>query len=53
MTSSTWPNQPQARGSSDGEFELDAGVFAGVWARDALLAYRGWDERSVVAKPGR
>ena len=33
-----------ARGSSNGEFELDAGVFAGVWARDALLAYGGWDE---------
>ena len=33
-----------ARDSSDGEFELDAGVFAGIWARDVLLAYGGWDE---------
>jgi succinoglycan biosynthesis protein ExoA len=32
---------------SDGgaEYELDAGVFAGVWARDTLLEYEGWDER--------
>ena len=28
------------------EFELDSGVFAGVWARDTLLQYGGWDERS-------
>jgi succinoglycan biosynthesis protein ExoA len=29
-----------------GEFELDSGVFAGVWARETLLEYGGWDERS-------
>jgi GT2 family glycosyltransferase len=33
------------RSSSDGEYELDAGVFAGVWARETLLRYGGWDER--------
>jgi succinoglycan biosynthesis protein ExoA len=27
------------------EYDLDSGVFAGVWARDTLLAYGGWDER--------
>ena len=27
------------------EFELDTGVFAGVWERATLLEYRGWDER--------
>lgn len=32
------------RTSTNGEFELDAGVFAGVWAREALLDYGGWDE---------
>jgi succinoglycan biosynthesis protein ExoA len=29
---------------ADGEYELDSGVFAGVWARDTLLQYGGWDE---------
>lgn len=33
-----------ARASSNGEFDLDAGVFAGVWPRETLLAYGGWDE---------
>ncbi|HYZ81011.1 MAG TPA: glycosyltransferase [Solirubrobacteraceae bacterium] len=28
-----------------GEFELDSGVFAGVWSRATLLEYGGWDER--------
>jgi GT2 family glycosyltransferase len=28
-----------------GEFELDTGVFAGVWERSTLLEYGGWDER--------
>lgn len=28
-----------------GEFELDSGVFAGVWERATLLEYGGWDER--------
>lgn len=27
------------------EFELDSGVFAGVWSRETLLEYGGWDER--------
>jgi succinoglycan biosynthesis protein ExoA len=27
------------------EFELDSGVFCGVWARETLLEYGGWDER--------
>lgn len=31
--------------SSGSEYELDSGVFAGVWARDTLLEYDGWDER--------
>jgi succinoglycan biosynthesis protein ExoA len=34
------------RTASDGpEFELDTGVFAGVWERATLLEYGGWDER--------
>jgi succinoglycan biosynthesis protein ExoA len=31
----------------DAEFELDTGVFAGVWERATLLEYGGWDERWV------
>jgi hypothetical protein len=32
--------------STDGhEYELDAGVFAGVWERSTVLEYGGWDER--------
>lgn len=31
-----------------GEFELDTGVFAGVWERSTLLEYGGWDERWEV-----
>lgn len=27
------------------EFTLDTGVFAGVWRRDTVLRYGGWDER--------
>jgi succinoglycan biosynthesis protein ExoA len=27
------------------EYELDAGVFTGVWERASLLEYGGWDER--------
>jgi glycosyltransferase involved in cell wall biosynthesis len=26
------------------EYELDSGVFAGVWRRETVLAYGGWDE---------
>ncbi len=29
------------------EYELDSGVFAGVWARETLLEYGGWDEEWV------
>ena len=34
-------------GSGD-EFDLDTGVFAGVWERATLLHYGGWDERWTV-----
>lgn len=37
-----WGEQVQA---TDEEWELDAGVFAGVWERSTLLEYGGWDER--------
>jgi GT2 family glycosyltransferase len=30
------------------EYELDSGVFAGVWERETLLAYGGWDESWLV-----
>jgi succinoglycan biosynthesis protein ExoA len=33
------------RGAADVEYELDSGVFGGVWDRDTLLEYGGWDER--------
>jgi glycosyltransferase involved in cell wall biosynthesis len=29
---------------TSGEYELDTGVFCGVWRREALLAHGGWDE---------
>ena len=29
---------------ADGEYELDSGVFAGVWETATLLHYGGWDE---------
>jgi succinoglycan biosynthesis protein ExoA len=29
----------------DAEFELDTGVFGGVWRRQTLRSYGGWDER--------
>ena len=29
----------------DSEFELDTGIFAGVWERGTLLDHGGWDER--------
>jgi len=32
------------RNTERGEYELDAGVFAGVWERETLLEYGGWDE---------
>lgn len=30
------------------EFEVDTGVFCGVWERATLLEYGGWDERWIV-----
>jgi GT2 family glycosyltransferase len=39
-----WANEGD---SSTAEFALDAGVFAGVWARETVLAYGGWDEEWV------
>jgi succinoglycan biosynthesis protein ExoA len=32
-------------GTAGDEFELDTGVFGGVWRRQTLLDYGGWDER--------
>ncbi len=32
-------------GTPGDEFELDTGVFGGVWRRQTLLDYGGWDER--------
>lgn len=32
------------RDSATREFELDSGLFAGVWERSTLLEYGGWDE---------
>lgn len=41
-----WQAHPPTAGSSaDAEYELDSGVFAGVWERATLLEYGGWDER--------
>jgi len=37
-----WVAEGSAR---DGEYELDSGLFAGVWERTTLLEYGGWDER--------
>lgn len=34
--------------SAEAEYELDSGVFTGVWSRKILLAYGGWDERWSV-----
>lgn len=40
-----WAAEP---GERAGEYELDAGVFAGVWERRTLLDRGGWDEHWVV-----
>jgi succinoglycan biosynthesis protein ExoA len=40
--SKKWGAQCTANG---GEYELDSGVFDGVWERRTLLDYQGWDER--------
>lgn len=34
------------------EHDLDTGVFAGVWPREVLLDYGGWDERWRVNEDG-
>jgi hypothetical protein len=39
-----WANELEP---SEAEYELDTGVFAGVWERATLLAYGGWDEHWV------
>lgn len=31
-------------GGGSGEYDLDTGVFCGVWRRDDVLAHGGWDE---------
>jgi succinoglycan biosynthesis protein ExoA len=36
---------PPTPAASAEEFELDTGVFGGVWRRQTLLEYGGWDER--------
>ena len=41
--SGRWGSKSDAE--QDREYELDSGVFCGVWERDTLLAYGGWDER--------
>ncbi|MCW3030791.1 MAG: glycosyl transferase [Solirubrobacterales bacterium] len=35
----------EAGAAPGGEWELDSGVFDGVWERATLLEYGGWDER--------
>lgn len=47
---STWLGQGGSRKWGDGagegeEYELDTGVFTGVWRRSLVLETRGWDER--------
>ena len=37
-----------AGAEDDGEWELDTGVFCGVWRRQRLLDIGGWDERWAV-----
>lgn len=37
-----WAAEPGPEGA---EYELDSGVFAGVWERRTLLEYGGWDEQ--------
>ena len=38
--------------TGDGERELDAGVFSGVWERDVLIALGGWDSQWPVNEDG-
>ncbi len=39
------PSDPADDDAPAAEFELDTGVFGGVWRRETLIAYGGWDER--------
>jgi glycosyltransferase involved in cell wall biosynthesis len=39
-----WGSSATADGPAAEEYELDSGVFAGVWERATLLRYGGWDE---------
>jgi succinoglycan biosynthesis protein ExoA len=39
------PTLTPGQGAPGDEFELDTGVFGGVWRRQTLLDYGGWDER--------
>jgi GT2 family glycosyltransferase len=43
--SKKWSPPARADGGPDDEFDLDTGVFGGVWRRQTLLDYGGWDER--------
>jgi hypothetical protein len=36
-----WASEP---GADEPEYELDSGVFAGVWERSTVVEYGGWDE---------
>jgi succinoglycan biosynthesis protein ExoA len=36
-----------ADASAGAEYELDSGVFTGVWNRETVLQYGGWDERWI------
>ena len=38
------PSRRWASRQDGAELELDSGVFCGVWARETLLAFDGWDE---------
>lgn len=38
------PPTPAANTHTSGEYELDSGVFAGVWERATVLRHGGWDE---------
>jgi glycosyltransferase involved in cell wall biosynthesis len=43
--SKKWGQDATDRSTPADEYELDSGVFAGVWERATLLEYGGWDER--------
>ena len=43
--SKKWAPPTSAADAPGEEYELDTGVFGGVWRRQTLLDYGGWDER--------